>query len=127
MSSFIDLIIRIRNGYMAKKVIIESPHSKFKEEILKKLKSLNLIKNFKVSTDKVKKIEIELLYIDGQPAISSVKIFSSPGRRWYINAKSLRSLRGGFSWAILSTPKGILTNLEAKKENVGGELLFEVW
>ena len=127
MSAYIDLIIRIKNGYMAKKEVIESPHSKFKEEILKKLKTLNLIKGFKVSGDKVKKIEIELLYDQGQPAINSVRIYSSPGRRWYVHAKSLKPVRGGLAWTILSTPKGVLTNLEAKKENVGGELLFEVW
>ncbi len=127
MGGYIDLIIRIKNGYLAKKDTIESPHSKFKVEILKKLKSLNLIKDFKVAGAKVKKINIELLYTSGQPAINSLKIYSSPGRRWYTSAKALKPVRGGLAWAILSTPKGVLTNVEAKKENIGGELLFEVW
>ncbi len=127
MNTYIDLIIRIKNGYLARKEVVESPHSKFKVEILKKLQALKLVKGYKVSGGKIKKIEIELLYEDGQPAFSDLKIYSRPGRRWYVNVKSLKPLRGGLASAFLSTPKGVLTNTEAKKVGVGGELLFEVW
>ncbi len=70
---------------------------------------------------------VELSYADGMPAMTDVKIYSKPGRRWYVTVKKIKTVFGGLGAAIISTPKGILTNQEAKKEKIGGELLFEVW
>ncbi len=128
MNSTTDLIIRIKNGYTARKETVESPYSKMREEIIKKLKSLKFIKDYKVDKDGVfKKLVVELSYADGMPAMTDVKIYSKPGRRWYVTVKKIKTVFGGLGAAIISTPKGILTNQEAKKEKIGGELLFEVW
>lgn len=123
----IDLIIRIKNGYLAKKEIVESPHSLFREEILKKLVKLGFIKNYSISGEKIKIITVELLYKQGTPAISGINIISKPGRRWYVSVKDIKPVLNSFGYAILSTSKGILTNVEAKKAKVGGDLLFEIW
>ena len=128
MNSTTDLIIRIKNGYTARKETVDSPYSKMREEIVKKLKLLKFIKGYKVEKDGAfKKLIIELSYEEGIPAMTDVKIYSKPGRRWYVTVKKIKTVFGGLGAAILSTPKGILTNQEAKKEKIGGELLFEVW
>ncbi len=112
---------------MARKETIVSSYSRFKEEILAKLKKLGFIKEYKVEGDKVKKISVDLLYEKNLPAVTDVKIFSKPGQRHYVQYKNLKPVLGGFGYAILSTPKGIKTNKEAKKEKTGGELLFNIW
>ncbi|MDH7476448.1 MAG: 30S ribosomal protein S8 [Microgenomates group bacterium] len=126
-NSIIDLIIRIKNGYLAKKEIIISPYSKIREAVLKKLQELNFIKNFQIKGEKIKKIEIELLYKEGAPALTDVKIFSKPGRRWYVSVKHLKPVLNGLGYSILTSPKGIITEKEAKKLKTGGELLFQIW
>jgi len=126
-NSFIDLIIRIKNGYMAKRETIVSPYSKFREEIIKKLKELNYLKDFQIEGDKVKKINIELFYEDGVPAITDVKLISKLGRKVYVSYRDLKSVVSGMGYSILSTSKGIMTDRQAKKEKIGGELLFNIW
>jgi len=126
-NSIIDLIIRIKNGYSAKREQISSPHSKFREEVLKKLQSLGYVKSYKVSGDIKKTIEVTLVYENGMPSVTDVKIYSKPGRRWYTTTKKIKSVLGGMGVGILSTPQGIMTNKEAKKNSLGGELLFEIW
>lgn len=123
----IDLIIRIKNGYLAKKEIIESPYSIFREEVLKKLVKLAYIDDYSIEGDKVKKIEIKLLFNEGVPALTDIKILSKPGKRWYMSFKDLKPVLNGLGYTILSTPRGILTNYEARKQKLGGELLFEIW
>lgn len=127
MNPVIDLIIRIKNGYLARRDIIESPYSKFRGEVLKKLVGLGYVKTFKVSTDKIKSMKITLSYEEGVAAFTDVKIYSTPGRKWYVTAKDLKPVLGGLGFSILSTPQGILTNIEARKQKVGGELLFDIW
>ena len=123
-NSFIDLVIRIKNGYMARKESIEASYARFNEEILGKLKQLGFIKNFKT---KDRKIQIELLYVDRNPAITDVQIFSKPGMRFYVSYKDLKPVLGGLGYSIISTSKGILSNKEARKRKLGGELLFSIW
>lgn len=128
MSPIVDLIIRIKNGYMSGREQISSPYSRFREDILKKLKKLNYIKDYSVTGETVKEISIELSYDEeSQPAVNDVRIISKPGQRMYTAAKDLKPVLSGMGFAILSTPDGILTNIEAKKNNVGGELLFYIW
>lgn len=128
VSTTIDLIIRIKNGYIARRESIESPHSKMNEEVLKKLVALKFIKGYKVESAGIfKKFIIELSYEEGEPVLTDVKIFSKPGRRWYVSTKKIKTVFGGLGAAILSTPKGILTDEEAKAAKTGGELLFEIW
>jgi len=123
----IDTIIQIKNGYMAQKEEIELPHSRFKEDVLKKLIKLGFIENCKTQGKIKKKIIIKLKYDNGIPAFNDVKIFSKPGRRWYVSYKELKPVMGRLGCSILSTSKGILTGDEAKKEKIGGELLFNIW
>ena len=126
-NSIIDLIIRIKNGYLSRKETIVSPFSNFKKLLLIKLKDLGYIKDFQVEGEKIKKLNIELLYKDGQPVLSDIKIVSTPGARKYASYRDLKPVLNNFGFMILSTPKGILTNKEARRVKLGGELLFEIW
>jgi len=126
-NSFIDLIIRIKNGYMSRKDTIISPFSNFKLAIVKKLKELKYIKDYKIIEDKFKTISIDLKYDGKVPAITDVKIFSKGGKRVYVSFKELKPVVNNFGFSILSTPKGILTNKEARNQKTGGELLFNIW
>jgi len=125
-NSFIDLIIRIKNGYLARKEKVEVLRSNFNLRILKKLKELKYIKDYSEKEDG-KKIEVELLYKNNQPALTDVKIHSKMGRRIYRGYRELKPVLNGLGFSIISTSKGILTNVEAKKLKVGGELLFDIW
>ncbi|PIU37210.1 30S ribosomal protein S8 [Candidatus Roizmanbacteria bacterium CG_4_8_14_3_um_filter_34_9] len=126
-NSIIDLVIRIKNGYMAKKPVILSPHSKYKEAVLEKLKKLKFIEEYKVEGDIKKNITINLKYEEGVPAITDIKVFSKPGMRLYVSYKNLKPVLSGFGYSVLSTSKGIMTDREAKKAKMGGELLFSFW
>ena len=126
-NSIIDLIIRIKNGYMAKKETIESPYSKYKEAVLKKLVDLKFIKGYKVKGEIKKNMIIDLAYEEGKPAISDIKVYSKPGMRVYISYKNLKPVLSGFGFSILSKSRGIMTDQEAKKAKLGGELLFSFW
>lgn len=127
MDPIIDLIIRIKNGYSARRETIDAPHSKYKEEVLKKLQSLGYIKEYEIDGDVIKNIKITLVYEAGLPAVTGIKVASKPGRRWYTHAKNLKAILGGLGVSLLSTPQGIMTNKEAFKKKIGGELLFEIW
>jgi len=126
-NSIIDLIIRIKNGYMARRETIDSPYSKYKEAILKKLVDLKFIRSYTVKNEIKKNITINLNYEEGKQAINDVKIYSKPGMRLYISYKNLKPVLSGFGHSILSTSKGIMTDKEAKKAKLGGELLFSFW
>lgn len=123
----IGLIIQIKNGYMAGNDTIELPFSRLREMVVKKLIHLGFLKNYEVKGENIKTIKIDLFYKDGRPVLTDLKIFSKPGSRMYVSYKDLKPVLGGLGFSILSTPKGILTNKEARKEKVGGELLFSVW
>lgn len=123
----IDLIIRLKNGYMAKKEIVSLPFSKFKESVLSKLKALGYVSDYTIEGENKKYFRVELSYNEGQPALTDVKIFSTPGRRWYSSYKDIKSVKGGMGHAIISSSKGIMTDREAKKSQIGGELLFYIW
>lgn len=125
--SVADFIIQIKNGYMAKRETIELPYSKFNEALLTKLKKLQYVDGYDVEGDKVKRVTVYLKYDEEVPALTDVKIFSTPGRRWYLSYSDIRPVLGGLGKAIVSTPKGLLTGAEAKREKVGGELLFHIW
>ncbi len=122
-----DLVIRIKNGYMAERETIAVSYSKLNVSILEKLKQLNYIKEYTVEGETVKTISATLKYDDGVPAFTDVKIFSTPGRRWYTTYQDIKPVLGGLGQAVISSSKGILTGREAKKEKVGGELLFHIW
>jgi len=122
-----DLIIRIKNGYLARKETVTSPYSKFREEVLKKLQELKFIKSYRLDKENFNKITIELLYHDGQPSMTDVKIFSKPGSRYYVSYRELKPVMSGYGYSIISSSKGIVSNKEARAKKLGGELLFSIW
>ncbi len=127
-NSIIDLIIRIKNGYMSKRELVKSPYSKYKEELLKILEKIGYIDSYQIEEkNKIKQVLIKLSYPNGNPAITAVKILSRPGKREYIGYRQLKPVMGGLGRVIISSSAGIIDNFEAKKRRLGGELLFEIW
>jgi len=126
-NTYIDLLIRIKNGCMVKKRELDVYNSKINIQILKKLKALKLIEDFSTVREKPKKITVLLKYENGLPVITDIKIISKPGKRAYIKKSHLSLFKKTISVVFLSTSKGIMTNKEAESKNIGGELLFEIW
>ncbi|MBI4079646.1 30S ribosomal protein S8 [Candidatus Kaiserbacteria bacterium] len=123
-----DLVVRLKNAAAIGKSSVSVPFSNFKYAIAETLKNAGYVKAVEKKGKKVKKmLDITLTYNEGKPAISGVKRISKPGRRVYRGARELFSVRYGHGALILSTPKGVLTNVDARKQKVGGEALFEVW
>ncbi|MCX6716723.1 MAG: 30S ribosomal protein S8 [Candidatus Taylorbacteria bacterium] len=123
-----DIIIRIKNGSVAGKEIISFPHSKLGSSIAESLLKAGYVKSVETKGKTIAKtVEVGLLYTDGSPRVHDVKRVSHLGRRIYQKSKDIRSFKNGFGNTFYSTPKGILNDLEAKKLNVGGEVLFKIW
>ena len=124
-----DLIIRLKNAQAVKKESICVPFSQFKFAIANKLKERGYVGNVSKKGKKIRKsIEIELKYDeDGAPRIKGVTRVSKPGRRIYTDVANIKPVKYGKGSLIISTPKGVLTDSEAKKENTGGEALFKIW
>lgn len=127
--SIADMLTRIRNAQAVKKESVLFPYSKIKWEILNILLKNGYIKKLDTTNKKNKKfIEIILKYDkEGTPKISELKRVSKPSRRIYVHAKDIWFFKRGLGIKVLSTPKGILSDKEAKKLNVGGEVLLEIW
>ncbi|MFA5133451.1 MAG: 30S ribosomal protein S8 [Patescibacteria group bacterium] len=122
-----DMLTRIKNAYLARKDEVVFPYSKMKLSIVDILKDGGYIKNTEILGDKKREIKVSLLYKNNQSAMQEVKRISKPGRRVYAPAKELPNVKNGFGIAIISTPKGIMTVKEARKANVGGEIICEVY
>ena len=123
-----DLLTRIRNGQRAKMDSVTSPASKLRTRVLDVLKREGYIRGY--SDEEVSGhagIRIELKYFEGQPAIKHVARVSRPGRRVYSASKELPRVRNGLGITIVSTPRGVLSDAEARDQNVGGEVLAEVF
>ena len=124
-----DMLTRIRNGQSARKSIVSSPSSRFRTNVLEVLKREGYIRNYS-SVDVrpgIKELQIELKYHDGQPVISEIQRVSRPGRRVYYGIRDLPRVYNGLGIAILSTPRGVLSDSEARTANVGGEVLCHVF
>ena len=118
----------MKNGAMVSKETVVVPHSKIKLAILECLKRAHFIDDVKALVKRDRPmIEITLRYVDGKSKISDVKRVSKQSRRMYAGVRDIKSVKNGFGVTVFSTPKGILTDKEAKKEQVGGEVLFEIW
>ena len=123
-----DMIARIKNAQARKHKKVELPSSKFKSKIADILKNEGFIKDFKVSTEEKKNIlSLELKYHSGNPVISNFERVSKPGRRIFSSADSLPKINNGLGIAILSTPKGVMTDIDARKQKVGGEIVCKVF
>ena len=120
-----DLLARVRNAVTAKLPKVDIPSSTMKMEIVKILKDEGFIKNYKLVEDnKQNVIRVYLKYTeDNKPAIEKLERISKPSRRVYVGAEDLKPINNNLGITILSTPKGVISNKTAKKENVGGELL----
>lgn len=119
-----DLLTRIRNGIHADHDLITVPHSKMKESIVKILKDANIIKDFEITAEENKKT-INIALTENTP-LSTFKRISKPGQRIYIKRTDLRPIKNGLGIAIISTSKGIMTDTEARKQNLGGEIICEI-
>ena len=123
-----DMIARVKNAQARKHKKVELPSSKFKSKIADILKNEGFIKDFKVSTEEKKNIlSLELKYHSGNPVISNFERVSKPGRRIFSSADSLPKINNGVGIAILSTPKGVMTDIDARKQKVGGEIVCKVF
>ena len=124
-----DMLTRIRNGQMRSLNKIEIPFSNFRSKILEVLKKEGYIINYEITTNekKIKNIFVKLKYYDGQPVIKEIKRVSKPGRRVYSRADSIPRVHSGLGLAILSTSKGVMSDSEAIKNNLGGEVICRVF
>lgn len=123
-----DLLIQVKNGYLAKKESVTLNHSIFKEKLAKLLQVNQYVSSVKNTGEKQnKKLVIDLLYIDKSPAIVNLQQISKPGLRVYINHTNLPKIIRNLGITILSTPAGLMTAREAKKKNLGGEVICKIW
>jgi small subunit ribosomal protein S8 len=123
-----DLLARIRNGQQAGKSSIASPASKLRMNVLEVLKKEGYIRGYELQEDGNKRnLKIELKYFEGEPVIKTIDRVSKPGRRVYSAIKDLGKVRGGLGISILSTPRGVMSDTEARAANVGGEVLCRVF
>ena len=124
-----DMLTRIRNGQRARKNTISSPASKLRSGVLDVLKREGYIRGYSQQELRpgISEISIELKYHEGDPVIREIKRVSTPGRRVYSGIKDLTRVYNGLGIAILSTPRGVLSDSEAREGNVGGEVLCQVF
>jgi small subunit ribosomal protein S8 len=122
-----NMLTTIRNGGMANLPEVVLPHSKMKESIAHVLKREGYVAEVAVEGKPHKKIKIKLKYTGRKPVIEGSRRVSSPGLRRYTGALEIPRVRGGLGISIISTSEGILTGVQARKKNIGGELLCEIW
>tara|TARA_B100001123_G_C14423679_1_gene675722 strand:- start:12 stop:407 length:396 start_codon:yes stop_codon:yes gene_type:complete len=123
-----DMLARIKNSLLRNHKKVELPSSNFKTKIADVLKNEGYIIDYKVSSDKKKPtLEILLKYNSGTPVISSIQRISKPGRRIFSSAESLPKINNGLGIAIVSTPKGVMSDIDARKNKIGGEIICKVF
>ncbi|TSA29660.1 MAG: 30S ribosomal protein S8 [Ignavibacteriales bacterium] len=123
-----DFLTRIRNAAKAKKKFVDIPSSKMKISLAEILKNNKFIRDFNVVEDhKQNVLRVHLQYVNGVSSITGIKRISKPGLRNYVSKDELPRVLNGLGMAVLSTPKGLLTGKQAKKETVGGEVVCHVW
>ena len=124
-----DMLTRIRNGQMRSLNKINIPFSNFRLKILEVLKKEGYIIDFNIDNDKkkIKFLSVNLKYYEGQPVIKEIKRVSKPGRRVYSKATSIPKVLNGLGLAILSTSKGVMSDTDAIKNNLGGEIICKVF
>jgi small subunit ribosomal protein S8 len=123
-----DMIARVNNAQMRNHKKVDLPSSNFKMQIANILKSEGFITDFKVNKETKKPVlSIDLKYYSGNPLISTFERVSKPGRRIFSSAESLPKINNGLGIAIVSTPKGVMTDIDARKQKVGGEIICKVF
>lgn len=127
MDSIANMLIAIKNAGLAKRASVTIPHSKMKEAILKVLKNEGYIKTYHAKEGDKPALEVVLEYKGTAPRISGVTRVSKVSNRVYRGVKDIAPVKYGYGISVFSTPKGIMTDKEARKEQVGGEVLFTIW
>jgi len=123
-----DMLTRVRNAAGARQRRVDMPVSKLKTEVARILKENHFIQDYKVLDDgRHGVLRIYLRYYEGKPVIRALNRVSKPGRRVYRGARTLPRIRGGLGIAIVSTPKGVMTDKQARAQNIGGEVMALVW
>ena len=123
-----DFLTRLRNGSVAGKAETSAPYSKIKAEIARILKQEGYIQNYEIVTEgKFPEIKVTNKLVNRVPALTGLKRVSRPGLRRYVGSEDIPRVLGGMGISILSTPRGLMSGRQAKRENVGGELLAYVW
>lgn len=121
-----NLITRLKNASDAKKASVAIPQTKLVENIAHALKKTGYVSSVQKNKD-TREIELGIVYFDGAPRINGVERISKSSRRIYMKSGDIRVFRSGFGNTFLSTPKGIMVDMDAKKLKVGGEVLFRIW
>lgn len=128
-----DMLIRLKNAQAVGKEQVSVPFSTMKLKIAEILKTGGFINDFEKRKKKAQKSEIDYLSVslkygeDKLPGISGFKIISRPSRHIYLGAKDIKSVHSGYGIAVISTSKGVMSSKDARKQNLGGEILFEIW
>ncbi len=126
---YYDLLARIKNGYHARKELILAPYSNFDFAVAKVLDDSGYVQGaVKRVMGKRTMLEVKMKYdVDGAPSFTDFKLLSKPSRHMYKGKADLRPVKQNYGMAVLSTSSGVMSNKEARKKNVGGEYLFEIW
>ena len=127
MDPIADMLARIRNAGKALRPVVELPHSGIKESVAKILKNEGYVGEIAVEGSAVKKMKIRLKYNGKKNVIEGLKRVSRPGLRRYVGATEIPRVRGGLGIAIVSTPEGVMTDVQARAKHLGGELLCYIW
>ena len=122
-----DMLARIKNAQVRNHSKVSLPSSKFKSKIADVLKAEGFIIDYKINDDKKPSIEINLKYNSGNPVINTIERISKPGRRIFSSASSLPKINNGLGIAIVSTPQGVMTDIDARKKKLGGEIICKVF
>jgi len=124
-----DMLTRIRNAQLRRRDVVSTPASTLRARVLEVLKSEGFIRGYSESTQDngMAQLDIELKYSDNEPVIRTIERVSRPGRRVYASVKNIPSVANGLGVSILSTPKGVMADHEAKAQNLGGEVLCRVF
>lgn len=123
-----DMLIRIKNGYGARKLTVDFPWSKIKETLAQVLAKNGYVESFAIKeVNGLKVVSVTLKYEGKKPALTDLRRVSRPSLRIYANKTSIPRVLGGLGMAIISTPKGVMTDKQARKQSVGGEVICEIW
>ena len=122
-----DMLARIKNSQVRNHSKVSLPSSKFKAKIAEVLKAEGYIIDYKITDEKKPSIEINLKYNSGNPVINTIERISKPGRRIFSSANSLPKINNGLGIAIVSTPQGVMTDVDARKKKLGGEIICKVF
>jgi small subunit ribosomal protein S8 len=122
-----DMLTRIRNSGRALRPVVQIPHSKMKESIAHILKKEGYVNDVSVEGKTIKTISVRLKYEGKKNVIEGLRRISKPGLRNYVGATDIPRVRGGMGVAVISTPEGVMTGVQARKKNLGGEVVCHIW